>query len=678
MESDEGNASAPVSLLRKLGVGLAAAGFVGLSLSLAHTRSDLRAALDEKDSLQQEAQQKLKLYDSSVQSLAAALRRAQTTSKQTVREAEEQRHKFMHERSKLENDMRAQRAEHNRERAQLNATLRYRTAGARQRLDVIRSTIAGSIEQQMTMPVASPLVPEAAIAQWPSLDHDLRFAALKVTWRGERGATFRVLGESETELVAAVEDSPNDHDRNTRHAWLPCRPNQEYELTVQKLTSNAANLAQIPATAIHEVNFAKEPGPFMPGTRFAKSQKPTYSTAMPVSTAPRPTRLGRARCNGSVTVPATELLHPSSSSSHLIGGWRKEAAAFPSVSDVPLAAWSVGNLRQFAEEINGAWYGGKIFTRKPEQKIPSRKAFRWVPHEPTMSSQQLSETPRPRPWFDLLASTDRQGQLRQRRVESPKSYKGKFWIHIAGDSIGSGLATALALFFLKRSAKKELGSPSWKSYSTREGPYSCKNWERFDVEVGKVHISWIHWVQTRCLRGSSARPAVSQLIELGLWRCDDRTSSGATCAQRQAASNPTSVQQSCYNQCVARPDLLLLQSGLWDVQDPCRTDALAGEVDSLLRQLTSMHLRNASLAWLGPLAVWRASGQASWRTMHRLIEHANTLAPVLEKHGVPLINALQMFSGLPQDKVTPDGSHWHLDVYMDWLNVILNELGIMT
>ena len=706
-----------------LSVVFAAVVIAGLSISLIHARSDLQAVLKQNGSLQlhqsahlatlrsrekelrvsrqrldqqlheisalnasnatlaswiSDAQHQMKVYDNSVQSLTAVLRRAQFTSKQTLHKAEEQRRKYDDERSALANDLREQRAEYERERARRNATLRSRAAGVRQRLGVTHSTVADSVVQEMTKQAAaaSQLTHEAKVhGHWSNLD--LRYAALKVSWRGERGATFRVLGESETELVGAVEDLPSGHDKSARHVWLPCRPNQEYELSVQQLTSKAANLAEIPGTAIHEVNFAKEQGPFTPGTRFAKPQKPSYSSAMPVSFVPKPTRLGRARCDESVTVPAAELLRPSSSSPRLIGGWRKEDAAFPSVPDVPPAAWAVGNLRQFAEEINGAWYGGKIFTRQPTQKISLRKAFRWVPHEPTMSSEQREPPPRLWPWLDLLASSGRQKKLRQGRAKGANVSEAKFWIHIAGDSIGSGLAMALALFFLKRSAKQELRSPIWKSYSTREGSYSCKNWQRFEVAVGEVRISWIHWVQTRCVRGSSARPAVSQLIELGLWMCDDKTSKGGACAQHQAATNPSAVQHRCYEQCIARPDVLLLQSGLWDVQDR-PADALAGEVESLLRQLTSAHLRNTTLAWLGPLAVWRTSGEKSWRTMHRLIAHADALAPVLKSHGVLLINALQMFTGLPQDKVTPDGSHWHLDVYMDWLNVILNELGVMT
>ena len=69
-------------------------------------------------------------------------------------------------------------------------------------------------------------------------------------------------------------------------------------------------------------------------------------------------------------------------------------------------------------------------------------------------------------------------------------------------------------------------------------------------------------------------------------------------------------------------------------------------------------LPRAALLWLGPLAVWRTRGEASWRTMPRLLAHAAALAPPLRAARVPLVDALGMFGALPRELATPDGSHY--------------------
>ena len=603
------------------------------------------------------AQLQLQSYESSTQQLSAALRRAQgeaRTMKQSLRDAERQRD--------------AEKERKVKESSSSGAAAMVEGSSS--------SGAAAKVEEDSSSTPAG----------------GLRYAALKVTWRGERGGTYRIIGESPTELVAALEDpSFSTAVASTPDvaltAWLPCRANDTYTVTVHLLSGATANRATIPGVVYltDKFNFSQHPGAIMPGTRFTKIFKPSYTSAAPVpmgcdGSASCLILLGKMRCDGSVTVRSTELMHPASSSPYLIGGWRKQPTPFPSAPGLPRAVWVSGNLRQVAEELDAAWYGGKAFTRPASQRLPKRKSFKWKPHEPAMSTDGREKASYQ--WVDLLASTGRQGKLQQGLAgASRREARGKFWIHVAGDSIGSGLAAALMLFFAERSAREELGSgpkQTWKNYSALWNPlYSCKNWQRFEVEVGRVRISWIHWAQTRCLHGSSARPAAAQLIELGLWDCDRETQAGPSCAKERAAADPTSVDASCYSQCTSKPDVLLLQSGLWDVQDR-PIDALPGEVDSLLRQLKSRHVPSTRLAWLGPLAVWRATGVHSWRTYHRLLEHAQTLvAPVLEKHGVALVNALQMFAALPRDQATGDGSHWHVDLYMDWMNVILNELRIL-
>ena len=114
------------------------------------------------------------------------------------------------------------------------------------------------------------------------------------------------------------------------------------------------------------------------------------------------------------------------------------------------------------------------------------------------------------------------------------------------------------------------------------------------------------------------------------------------------------------------PDLLVLSSGLWDVQDG--SAASYAQSVPLLIDLLRRRLPHTTLLWLGPLPT--TPTEHTWRTMHRLAEHtAVGLRAPLGRLGVPLLDLLPAFSAVP----SVDGRHFELQYYADALSIILNE-----
>ena len=83
------------------------------------------------------------------------------------------------------------------------------------------------------------------------------------------------------------------------------------------------------------------------------------------------------------------------------------------------------------------------------------------------------------------------------------------------------------------------------------------------------------------------------------------------------------------------PDLLVIHSGAWDLQDH-EPESLVAQIPQLLAILRRW-LPKTQVLWIGPLQ-FVVTG-IGWRTGFRAEQHAAAIARVLRSQNVPLINA---------------------------------------
>ena len=83
------------------------------------------------------------------------------------------------------------------------------------------------------------------------------------------------------------------------------------------------------------------------------------------------------------------------------------------------------------------------------------------------------------------------------------------------------------------------------------------------------------------------------------------------------------------------PDILVIHSGNWDLQDH-ETNSLLPQISQLLAILRRW-LPKTQLLWIGPLQL--VTPGAHWRTGFRAEQHSSLIANALGPHNIPLINA---------------------------------------
>ena len=171
--------------------------------------------------------------------------------------------------------------------------------------------------------------------------------------------------------------------------------------------------------------------------------------------------------------------------------------------------------------------------------------------------------------------------------------------------------------------------------------YHCDGWRPHVARLGSLRLSWMFWVDRGVPYGIGDRPDDTLLAEMGL--------------RHHSPGHDASA-----------PDLIVLSSGLWDVQDGSAA-TYARSVPRLVALLRT-HYPNTTLIWLSPLPTMPT--EHTFRTAHRLAEHvAVGLAAPLKKLGVSLLNLLPVFSPIP----SVDGRHYEVRYYADAFSIVLNE-----
>jgi hypothetical protein len=286
------------------------------------------------------------------------------------------------------------------------------------------------------------------------------------------------------------------------------------------------------------------------------------------------------------------------------------------------------------------------------------KTLVWEPHV------QLGSTDGVRAWMDFLqqdAGHNSTVQVARSQPTNNLILSPRPWMHIAGDSVTSSLAPVMVAWFGDAHHHRAAVWRHFVSYST----YKCTGFKPFEYDsLPAMSLSYMNWVN-KGANGTSARPAHILLRELGL----------STCASH-LLKEPTST-------CLTGkdgggPDVLLLGSGPWELQDR-EPESFAVEVAQLLPVLRRL-LPHTRLLVLGPLGQYLSpEGEAvrSWRTQHRAMRLSRALRHVVSRQGDPSVLSFLDLSG-PLAAIghshTVDGTHFLGESILDVVNMLLNEL----
>mmetsp|Transcript_67702 Transcript_67702/g.198820 ORF Transcript_67702/g.198820 Transcript_67702/m.198820 type:complete len:203 (+) Transcript_67702:1-609(+) len=171
--------------------------------------------------------------------------------------------------------------------------------------------------------------------------------------------------------------------------------------------------------------------------------------------------------------------------------------------------------------------------------------------------------------------------------------------------------------------------------------YRCSDYRPFDVMLPYARLSWMFSPYHGGPQVSS-RPRNHVLTELGL-------------------RNVSEGHGPC-------PDLLVIQSGLWDTREPWEASEVAGSAVDVLVLLQSV-CPSSHIIWLGSLQVEPLANTRTWLTASRIAQQSKLLDAALAPLRVPFVDARSMYSAVR----TKDGYHFAAQLYLDWANIILNE-----
>ena len=282
------------------------------------------------------------------------------------------------------------------------------------------------------------------------------------------------------------------------------------------------------------------------------------------------------------------------------------------------------------------------------QALPRDKRLLWRPHNPAECDR---EEPRSAsaPWIDFVRLATQRADttppsLAWKQNESSVTH-AQIWIHVVGCSTTSGLVGAANMLFNKMNASKggmQLGRQQEKQLlkSATHAGYHCIDFRPLQFGCSSFNVSYMMWV-SRTIPGSiRGRPSKAILTELGL----------------------AAVERG--------PDLLVVGSGLWDVQDERREQFEQSGLEArALVHLLRWYFPNTTLIWTGEPMPKLGPSIKSWRTADRMFKYGRAIRSALHPLGVPFISVHSMFSPLP----SVDGRHYEMEYSMDWLSVVLNE-----
>lgn len=496
-----------------------------------------------------------------------------------------------------------------------------------------------------------------------------RYHALRVQWSAPQNCTFFVRGESGTEIIGSAEHVSNG---TSYESWVPCLLGSSYNVTIYRLSHAAANAAEIPDGAFVSMplpNTTRWREPWTPRSRFMNDAYPPYVQQAPINevrTIHEETHL----CT--LKIDQRRIGHDSA---HLIGGWKKleyEVAGSVNTCDKatgcccissethatagrrlplpiqPTSVWSAKSIQDYAcafapPRMPHTYRGQRA------QALPRDKRLLWRPHNPAeCDTKELRSASAP--WIDFV-------RLATQRADAPPlpslPWKqnassvphAQIWIHVVGCSTTSGLVGAANMLFNEMNASKggmQLSRQQAKQLlkSATHAGYHCIGFRPLQFGCSSFNVSYMMWV-SRTIPGSiRGRPPKAILTELGLAAVD------------------------------RGPDLLVVGSGLWDVQDERREQFEQSGLEArALVHLLYWYFPNTTLIWTGEPMPKLGPSLKSWRTADRMLKYGRAIRSALHPLGVPFISVHSMFSPLP----SVDGRHYEMEYSMDWLSVILNE-----
>ena len=212
-------------------------------------------------------------------------------------------------------------------------------------------------------------------------------------------------------------------------------------------------------------------------------------------------------------------------------------------------------------------------------------------------------------------------------------------------------------------------SKTWKRFENEDEYYS-QGLQPLVFDVGSwLRISFMFWPNRLCVRGMFDRKVDLVFRELGIKR--SRADTGPNISSEQGWE---------------QPDVLVLQNGIWDVQDRPASHCTRG-VQQILR-LTQKWLPRSQVVMMGPLQTY-VEGKKSWRTTYRLVEHSIYVARVTkllqvglqsniqvsnhQEYNMPtVLKDISMYSSINCER---DQRHYQLHFYTHVFNLLLNEIG---
>ena len=173
------------------------------------------------------------------------------------------------------------------------------------------------------------------------------FHAVLVQWSDEPGLTCYIMGESYDETVASTDVSSH---HSQYKAWLPCLPDEQYNLTLVVQGNSSESYREIDSSLLLPLNssFNFRRGLPLPAlSRFLRSCSPGDDTCRGAITIHRMTPLGSVRCPKQPHAWGNR--YPDGSESrYSIGGWKKVDPGLKLSQIYPHSMWLSHNLMQTA------------------------------------------------------------------------------------------------------------------------------------------------------------------------------------------------------------------------------------------------------------------------------------------------------------------------------------------
>ncbi|KAJ1624468.1 hypothetical protein T492DRAFT_1046926 [Pavlovales sp. CCMP2436] len=556
------------------------------------------------------------------------------------------------------------------------------------------------------------LVTDAPLPTCSSCPPLLRYDAMRIRWSSANGTAFlvRATGAVGGGVVASMV-------LGRESALLPCEVGERYSVRIELHSSLADALAEIPSQ-LHLPIGARSQG--LAGS-LGSAPLATRRRVTDFGAASYMAGAGYARNEHVSTLKLTcgagarETLAVPHGHAPLVGEWvptRNDDANRPWLL-MPLPLWSAHILEIWRRQVTR--WAPKIAREcprsGPRRCVPSPHEFRWRPFSPLSEDQAGRPTELPLAHCGRYSDGVTAGSesasallnatvLRTRAMAQDYNVRGALrrpaWVHGAGDSVMSGVFAALSLLLGKQ------GTAANRQDSGVLLAIASEQWERHRrlapacmtrLTFGGVRLSFCEHV-SRVISGGFDRPPPSLLEEMGLQvaaKCraafppelaESYTADDGFCGEAAGCS-----RSPCALQASSAPDILLLNSGLWDVQD-----RPPGEYASQLPRLLAFleaHLPPATtVVWLAPAGYFLKEGVPlhTWRSTVRLRQHARAIfqaaaqtirwQPGARERWVFLDPSALLAAIEPVGSAEGDGRHWKMFVNMHLASVVLNAVHL--